>query len=87
MHRQSDDERRSRFLYALTLAGAFARTRGKPMLIIANIPSRCINLVQWFSAEDRVYEVHRSRQVTIGIELRFPCLLQDKALDEREQQA
>jgi hypothetical protein len=31
-------------------------------------------------AEGRGYEIHRGRKVTLGIEFRFPCLLQDETL-------
>ena len=41
------------------------------------------NLTQpgWFRiAEDRVYDVRRGCEITLGIEFRFPCLLQYEAL-------
>jgi hypothetical protein len=53
---------------------------------LRNLSSHPIGLA-FNIAEDSVYEAHRGRQVTLSIELRLPCLLQDKTLHKREQYA
>jgi hypothetical protein len=69
------------------------RTSRVGLTDLRNLPSLHANCLRshqsvWFRhREDRVYEVRRGCEITLGIELRFPCLLQYEPLQECEQHA